>query len=50
MELPYNTVFSKELKVIGKVNVDAPIYGTPMVANGVMYIASQTHLFAVQKK
>jgi outer membrane protein assembly factor BamB len=40
----------KELKVIGKVNVDAPIYGTPMVANGVMYIASQTHLFAVQKK
>ncbi|MGD0094714.1 MAG: PQQ-binding-like beta-propeller repeat protein, partial [Planctomycetota bacterium] len=36
-------------KVLGKVNVDAPIYGTPIVANGVLYIASQTHLFAIQK-
>jgi len=40
----------KTLKVLSKVNVDAPIYGTPIVANGVMYIASQTHLFAIQKK
>jgi outer membrane protein assembly factor BamB len=40
----------KELKVISKVNVDAPIYGTPIVANGIMFIASQTHLFAIQKK
>jgi len=41
---------TKEKKEISKVNVDAPIYGTPVVANGVMYIASQTHLFAIQKK
>jgi len=37
-------------KVISKVNVDASIYGTPVIANGTIYIASQTHLFAIQKK
>jgi outer membrane protein assembly factor BamB len=41
---------AKEMKELGKVNVDAPIMGTPLVANGVLYISSQTHLFALQKK
>jgi hypothetical protein len=36
--------------VISKVNVDAPIYGTPVIANCTIYIASQSHLFAIQKK
>jgi outer membrane protein assembly factor BamB len=40
----------KELKELGKVNVDAPVFGTPIVANGVLYICSQTHLFAIQGK
>jgi len=40
----------KTAKVLSKVNVDSPIYSTPIVANGVMYVASQTHLFAIQKK
>ena len=38
---------SKEKKILSQVNFGAPILSTPIVANGVMYIASQTHLFAV---
>lgn len=34
-------------QVISETNVGAPIYSTPIVANGTMYIGSQTHLFAV---
>ena len=37
-------------KVLSKVNLDSPLYGTPVVANGVLYIASQNLLFAVTKK
>jgi outer membrane protein assembly factor BamB len=39
---------SKELKVLSKVNLSAPICATPIVANGVLYVASNKHLFAVQ--
>ncbi len=38
---------SKEKKVIDEVNVGAPIFSTPIVANGLMYVASQTHLFVI---
>ena len=38
---------SKEKKILSQVNFGAPILSTPIVANGIMYIASQTHLFAV---
>jgi len=27
-------------------NLGAPVYSTPVVANGVIYIASNTHLYA----
>jgi hypothetical protein len=27
--------------------VGAPVYSTPIVANGTLYIGSQTHLFAI---
>src|SRR5216117_2208550 len=37
---------SKQKKVISEVNLGAPVYATPIVANGVIYIASNTHLFA----
>jgi outer membrane protein assembly factor BamB len=37
----------KEKKVLSESNFGAPILSTPIVANGTMYIASQTHLFAV---
>ncbi len=46
---------SKEKKILSKINVDgkemdgpnlgAPIYSTPVVANGVIYVASNTHLW-----
>jgi hypothetical protein len=36
---------SKDLKVLSEANVGAPILSTPIVANGVMYVASQTHLY-----
>ena len=37
---------SKEKKVLSEVNLGAPVYSTPVVANGVLYIASNSHLFA----
>ncbi len=37
---------TKEKKVLSEVNLGAPIYSTPIVANGVIYISSNTHLFA----
>jgi outer membrane protein assembly factor BamB len=37
----------KTKKVISEVNVGAPVYSTAVIANGTMYIASQTHLFAI---
>ena len=38
---------AKEKKVIGEVNMGAPVYSTPIVANGTMYVGTQTHLFAI---
>ena len=38
---------SVEKKVISECNVGAPIFSTPIVANGLMYICSQTHMFVV---
>jgi outer membrane protein assembly factor BamB len=38
---------TKEKQVLNEVNFGAPIYSTPIVANGVLYVASQSHLFAI---
>ena len=38
---------TKEKKVVGEVEFSAPIYSTPIVANGVLYIGTQTHLYAI---
>jgi len=38
---------SKERKVISEVNMGAPVYSTAIVANGMMYIGTQTHLYAI---
>ncbi len=37
----------KKMKVLSETNLGAAIYSTPIVANGTMYIGSQTHLFAI---
>jgi outer membrane protein assembly factor BamB len=36
----------KTKKVISETNLGAPVYSTAVVANGVLYIASNTHLYA----
>ena len=38
---------TKEKKILSETNLGASIYSTPIVANGVMYIGTQTHLYAV---
>jgi len=38
---------SAEKKVIRVVPFPAPIYSSPIVANGVLYVATQTHLYAI---
>jgi outer membrane protein assembly factor BamB len=37
---------SKERKLISETNLGAPVYSTPVAANGVLYVSSNTHLFA----
>lgn len=37
---------AKEKKVISETNLGSPVYSTPVVANGVIYIASNSHLYA----
>jgi outer membrane protein assembly factor BamB len=37
---------TKEKNVISETNLNAPIYGTPVVANGVLYLQTNSHLFA----
>ena len=37
---------TKEKKVLSEVNLGAPVYSTPIVANGVIYVQSNTHLYA----
>ena len=43
------TVFaaSKEKKVLNEINMGAPVYSTPVVANGVLYVQTTTHLYAI---
>ena len=37
---------SKEKKVINEVNLGYPLFGTPVVANGVLYVLNQSYLYA----
>ena len=34
-------------EVLHQIEMPAPIYSTPIVANGVLYVATQTHLYAI---
>jgi outer membrane protein assembly factor BamB len=39
-----------EAKVLSTVELKAPISATPVAANGVLYVATMTHLYAIEKK
>jgi hypothetical protein len=39
---------AKDKKILAEIKFDGPIYATPVAANGVLYIASQKHLYAFQ--
>ena len=37
----------KNMKVLSETYFPAPIYSTPVVANGILYVATQSHLYAL---
>ena len=37
----------KTMKEIGRVDMRAPVYASPVVANGVLYVSTPTHLYAI---
>ncbi len=39
----------KEKKILNEVNMGAPVLATPVVANGTLYINTQTHLYAISE-
>ncbi len=39
----------KEKKVLKEIELNSPVYSTPIVANGILYVASQTHLYAIEE-
>lgn len=39
----------REKKPLAKIEFGAPIYSSPVVANGVLYVCTQTHLYAVAR-
>jgi outer membrane protein assembly factor BamB len=38
---------AKEKKVLSEINMGAPVLSTPIVANGTLFLATQTHLYAI---
>ncbi|MCU0917399.1 MAG: PQQ-binding-like beta-propeller repeat protein, partial [Planctomycetes bacterium] len=40
----------REAVLLGKVSLGAPAYSTPIAANGVLYVTSQSYLWAVQTR
>ena len=40
----------RKLEEVGLIEFSAPVYASPIVANDVLYIASQTNLYAFAKK
>jgi outer membrane protein assembly factor BamB len=37
---------AREKKILGSINLGAPVYSTPVVADGTLFVSSNTHLFA----
>jgi len=40
----------KEKKIISTMDMGAPVYSSPVFANGTLYISTQTHLYAIGSK
>lgn len=40
----------KELKVLSQINLGAPAWGTPVAANGTLYVPSRNYLWAAQQQ
>jgi len=40
----------KDLKVLNEIRLGSPAYSTPVTANGVLYVASQRYLWAVEQE
>jgi outer membrane protein assembly factor BamB len=40
---------TKERKMLNNIELDNKIYTTPIVANGVLYVTTQSHLYAVKR-
>ncbi|EFK95604.1 membrane or secreted protein, partial [sediment metagenome] len=40
---------SREKRLLGEVALGAAISATPVAANGVLYVATMTHLYAVRQ-
>jgi outer membrane protein assembly factor BamB len=40
----------KEKKILNTIDMGAPVYSSPVYSNGTLYIATQTHLYAIGKK
>jgi outer membrane protein assembly factor BamB len=40
----------KEKKIVSTMDMGAPVYSSPVFANGTLYISTQTHLYAIGKK
>jgi len=45
----YVFAHGKEKKLLQRIECSSPIFSTPVVANGVLYVGSQTHLYAVKE-
>jgi len=39
---------NREKKVISEIELDSPMHGTPVAANGVLYVATMKNLYAVK--
>jgi outer membrane protein assembly factor BamB len=49
-KLFYIMAAGKEPKILSKIRLGAPVFSTPVAANGVLYVASERYLWAVEKK